>query len=309
MKIYCAKCKKKTDTENINKITTKNNKAAIVGSCAVCTKKTYTFQSNKLQGSNIDIHKMIGKLLIRPQKGFVLPCYNYLGPYNALHKQVSFDENTGEIHKSHVQPKNKLDEIAMNHDICYTVNPSNKGDCDRKMVKSIDEMPYKDMNKTAMLARAIINKKEKLGLGYTKNDTKIEDTDRKQYAQEMHKRIIKKFRRRYVYNAGLDDIWTSDLILLPKYQIQNDGYKYSLTVMDVFSKYAWVRVTKNKDKITISNAFEDILKTSGRSPRRLWSDGGGEYSNNHFRKILKKFNIHSYSTQSKLKALMAERFN
>ena len=41
----------------------------------------------------------------------------------------------------------------MHHDIFYSVNPSNKGDCDRKMVKSIDEMPYKDMNKTVMLAR------------------------------------------------------------------------------------------------------------------------------------------------------------
>ena len=33
------------------------------------------------------------------------------------------------------------------------------------MVKSIDQMPYKDMNTTAMLARTIINKKQQLGLG------------------------------------------------------------------------------------------------------------------------------------------------
>ena len=60
----------------------------------------------------------------------------------------------------------------MNHDICYSVNPQNKGDCDRKMVKSIDEMPYKDVNKMAMLVRTIIDKKEKLGWGFKKKTTR-----------------------------------------------------------------------------------------------------------------------------------------
>ena len=117
----------KTESKNTVEITTKNNRRAITGSCVKCGSKKYMFISNKLQGSNLDIHKMIGKL---PSKGFVPLGYKYLGPYNPLHKQVSFDENTGEIHKIHIQQKNKLDEIAMNHDICYTVNPSNKGDCE-----------------------------------------------------------------------------------------------------------------------------------------------------------------------------------
>ena len=56
----------------------------------------------------------------------------------------------------------------MKHDICYSVIPQNKGDCDRQMVQSIDEMPYKDMNKIAMLTRTIINKKQQLGLGVKK---------------------------------------------------------------------------------------------------------------------------------------------
>ena len=124
------------------------------------------------------------------------PGYNYLGPYNPLDKQVSFNENTGMIQNIHVQPKNKLDEIAMNHDICYSVNPHNKGQCDRQMLKSIDDMPYKDVNKMAMVARTIINKKEQLCLGVKKNDTIIDiNDDRVQYAKEMHKRIIKKFQR------------------------------------------------------------------------------------------------------------------
>ena len=124
----------------------------------------------------------------------------------------------------------------------------------------------------------------------------------------MHKRIIKKFKRRYVYSPGIDVIWTSDLILIPKYSKQNNGYKYILTILDTFSKFAWVAVTKMKDKKTITNAFETILK-KGRIPQLLWTDGGGEYDNHFFRNMLKKYNIEPYKTDSELKAIMAERFN
>ena len=167
MEIYCVKCKKKTDTNNIEKITTKNNRMAVRGNCKICGTQKYMFMKN--EGSGLfDIHKIIGKLPFRPSKGFVAPGYNYLGPYNPLHKQVTFNENTGDIQKIIVPPQNALDLIAMQHDICYSINPQNKGDCDRKMVKSIDEMPYKDTNKMAMLARTIINKKQQLGLGVKK---------------------------------------------------------------------------------------------------------------------------------------------
>ena len=162
------KCKQKTDTDNIDKTTTKNNRLALRGNCKLCHSQKYIFIKN--EGGSFDIHKLIGKLP-RPTKGWVPGDYKFLGPYNPLQSQVSFDENTGEIQKIHTQPKNKLDEIAMKHDICYSVNPQNKGDCDRTMVKSIDNMPYKDMNKMAMLARTIINKKQQLGLGVKKKTT------------------------------------------------------------------------------------------------------------------------------------------
>ena len=169
MESYCVKCKHKTETNNPQKIQTKNNRSAIHGYCKTCHSQKYMFV--KSSGSGIDIHKLIGKIA-RPKSGWVPFDYKYLGPYNPLESQVTFDENTGDIQKIHTQPKNKLDEIAMKHDICYSVNPQNKGDCDRDMVKSIDEMPYKDMNKMAMLTRTIINKKQQLGLGVKKKTTR-----------------------------------------------------------------------------------------------------------------------------------------
>ena len=307
MELYCVKCKQKTDTDNIEKITTKNNRNAVTGNCKICNTQKYMFIKNS--GSSIDIHKLIGKIP-RPKSGWTPITYKYLGPYNPLSSQVSFDENTGDIQQIHTQPINKLDEISMNHDICYSINPLNKNDCDRKMVKSIDEMPYKDVNKMAMLTRMIINKKQQLGLGDKKNDTKIND-DRKEYTKEMHKCVIHKNQRRMIYSSGIDEIWTADLIILNRqeYVKQNDSYKYILTVMDLFTRYAWVRVTKNKDKQTIADAFEDIIKTSRRPPQRLRTDNGSEFFNNHFKNTLKRLKIIRYTTQSQLKATMIERFN
>ena len=170
MELYCVKCQNKTETDNPKKIKTKNNRLAIRGNCVKCNTQKYMFVKN--EGGNIDIHKLIGKIP-RPKSGWVPGDYKYLGPYNPLESQVTFDENTGEIQKIHTQPKNKLDEIAMKHDICYSVNPENKGDCDRNMVQSIDEMPYKDMNKMTMLTRTIINKKQQLGLGVKKMGLRV----------------------------------------------------------------------------------------------------------------------------------------
>ena len=46
----------------------------------------------------------------------------------------------------------------------------NKGDCDREMVQSLDEIPYGEMPKWGSTARFLINTKQKLGLGLqTKN--------------------------------------------------------------------------------------------------------------------------------------------
>jgi len=61
-----------------------------------------------------------------------------------------------------------VDEIAAYCNICFDLG-RNKGDCDRQMVASLDEIPYGEMPKWESTARFLINKKQKLGLGVTKN--------------------------------------------------------------------------------------------------------------------------------------------
>ena len=118
-------------------------------------------------GSGADIHKWIGKLP-RPKAGWTPGKYQYMGPYNPLDKQLSYDPNTGEVTEWRVKPYNKVDEIAAYHDICYDMGRP-KGDCDKEMVQSLDAIPYGEMPKWGSTARFLINTKKKLGLGFQKN--------------------------------------------------------------------------------------------------------------------------------------------
>ena len=115
-----------------------------------------------LYGQGFDSHKLIGKLP-KPKAGFTPWSYKYMGPYNPLDKQLRYDKNTGEVIEWKVKPKNKLDEISAHHDICYDMG-KNKGQSDRKMVDSIDPIPWKNKPWGTTAVRNIINTKQKLGL-------------------------------------------------------------------------------------------------------------------------------------------------
>ena len=113
----------------------------------------------------IDIHKLIGKnpvtrKMLKPKFG-----YKYLGPYNDLDNQLSYDEKTGKILKYFEKPKNILDEIASRHDVCYSIKPKEKNKCDKKMVEEIDDIPFNQRPWGTFVIKNIIKGKKKLGIG------------------------------------------------------------------------------------------------------------------------------------------------
>ena len=128
----------------------------------------YKTDRPELDGRGIDIHKWIGKIP-KPKARWTPGKYKYMGPYNPLEQQLSYNPETGEVTEWKVKPYNKVDEIAANHDICYDMG-KNKGDCDKEMVKSLDNIPYGEMPKWGQTATLLMNTKQKLGLGVqTKN--------------------------------------------------------------------------------------------------------------------------------------------
>ena len=81
-----------------------------------------------------------------------------------------------------------------------------------------------------------------------------------QLANELHKPIIRKFKKRKVYSSFKDNIWGVDLADMQLISKHNKGMRYLSYVIDLFSKYAWVVPLKDKKGVTITNAFQSILK-------------------------------------------------
>ena len=106
-------------------------------------------------------------------------------------------------------------------------------------------------------------------------------------AEELHKLIIRKFKKRTVYSRFKDNIWGADLgdtQLISKF---NKGLRFLLCVIDIFSKYVWVVPLKDKKVITITNAFQKNLKVSNRKTSKIWVDKGSEFYNSPVKKWLK----------------------
>ena len=77
-----------------------------------------------------------------------------------------------------------------------------------------------------------------------------------QLANELHKPIIKKFKKRKVYSSFKDNIWGVNLADMQSLSKYNKGVKYLLCVNDLFSKYAWFTPIKDKKGTSTVNAFQ-----------------------------------------------------
>ena len=97
-----------------------------------------------------------------------MPGHKYTGPYNDLENPVWHDKDPGEIIHVFDKPTGRIDAVAMQHDVDYSVcgdNKKCKHKADRKMVKSLDAIPYSERQWGHWLARNVVNTKQKIGLG------------------------------------------------------------------------------------------------------------------------------------------------
>ena len=69
-----------------------------------------------------------------------------------------------------------------------------------------------------------------------------------QPAEELHKPVIKKFKRRKVYARFKDNIWAVDLAEMRPLSSKNKSVKYLLCAIDVFTKYAFFKPLKNEKR-------------------------------------------------------------
>jgi len=132
---------------------------------------------------------------------------------------------------------------------------------------------------------------------------------RTQNSYTRHKARRTKFRRRRVVSPGMNYLWQADVVFLPKYKNENDGFSCLLTVIDVFSKFAYAIPMKSKSSIAVIAAFSKILSSTKHRPKTLECDQGTEFWSKMFQKWINQQGILMYHNYSDFGSSVVERFN
>ena len=126
-------------------------------------------------------------------------------------------------------------------------------------------------------------------------------------AQELHKPVIKEFKRRAVYARFKDNICATNLAEMGSLSIKNGAFKYLLCVMDVFIKYALAKLLTDKKAKTPLSGLVGIVNEFKQKPNKLWVDHEGKFYNNLTQKRLDDNDILIYSTtHNEDKSVVAE---
>ena len=149
----------------------------------------------------------------------------------------------------------------------------------------------------------IVKKEGKFNISHSQ----IKRWIQKKESYSRNKRVKRNFQRGKVIVAGIDDQFDIDLASLVSYADDNDGYKYLLVVIDIFSRYGWVQPLKDKTSAEIIKGFNKIL-SEGRKPRRVRSDAAKDFTSGAFKDFLKSKGIFQMITHSEKQANYVERF-
>ena len=142
---------------------------------------------------------------------------------------------------------------------------------------------------------------------YKQKKRRDNQTIREGILNEVHAPVRINYPRKFYKLRSIYQCMHADLMEIPKLAEYNDGTNFLLVVINIFSKFVYVKPLKDKSAKTVCIAFEDILKNMIYIPNSLSTDLGTEFTNKKFRKLLKKHKIHLYHSTTIKKAVFAER--
>ena len=90
-----------------------------------------------------------------------------------------------------------------------------------------------------------------------RTELRVKTSVNRELAQELHKPVTKKIKKRKVYARFKDNIWAVDLAEMESLCSKNQGVEYLLCVIDIFTIYAWVKPLKDK---SLKQFFMVLLK-------------------------------------------------
>ena len=131
----------------------------------------------------------------------------------------------------------------------------------------------------------------------------IEDT--KKWLEKQKGRQTKAYKgfNSYVADEPLEEIQI-DLADFTRSASENDGYRYCLVAVDVFTKILWGVPIKNKQPEECVRAFKEVLDKIGK-PKQIYHDNEGSFSSTKFIRLVNENNIKQIIVRTK--APFAER--
>ena len=98
----------------------------------------------------------------------------------------------------------------------------------------------------------------------------------------------RKLKKGKVHSFFIDNTWGADLADMQLISKFNKGIHFLLCMIDIFTKYAWIIPLKDKKSITITNAFQKVIKESNPKLNKTWVDKGSEFYNRSMKSWLEK---------------------
>ena len=182
--------------------------------------------------------------------------HSFTGPNSRLDLRLNLDDSPKDFSK----PINRVDEIAYHHDLDYREAGDElemKHAADRLMLQHLDSISDPTIRERIerLIVKAALKTKLFLGVGLDP------ELNRKELTDELHKPHRKTPVFRKVKVEHKDQIWSSDLVIMPAELLGPKGkYKYIVTVIDVYTKYAWAIPIKKKTGHELMDAFEKYLQ-------------------------------------------------
>jgi hypothetical protein len=106
------------------------------------------------------------------------------------------------------------------------------------------------------------------------------------YTTQLTQSKQKEEAKGHIVATSPNEIWQFDILDLSRYARKNNGVKYILACVDVFTRKAYVEPMKQKSADNVKEAFEAILGRAGTKPQSLLSDQDGAFLGGTFGQLL-----------------------
>ena len=175
------------------------------------------------------------------------------------------------------------------------------------MARATLDKIYKDIKNPASFSG--VNRLHRQANNYDDTITRAQVEDYLQ-SQDSYT-LLKPARRRYpvrkIFASAVGEYHQIDLFETQQFAVDNDDVRYILGLMDVKSRYVFLRGLKDKKGETVAEALKEIY--AEHTPCAIMtSDAGSEFISKAFQNVLKIYNIQHHITRNAVKACLIERF-